>query len=435
MAYFIIETKEQLERLPKAERCFIDLVTLSEETHPLLTAPCVLYYNDFEKGYVIPIKHSEAFALDLETVQSFLQSIPKVYLLDKKWHSYYLDLPQAVDLYFTVLDVDNNLKDLQCYTNVHLDFYNKFKYQIEVNTLVPISKHYERCECMFEEVKPYIGKESNLEWQNKYVEAYKWVEEQGLTLNERVFNKFFEPIWKDRSLRNNVIYTSYNLYNITSRPTNAFNGINFLAFTKDNGSRAAFIPENDAFVEFDFDGYHIRLIANMLNLFLPNNESIHVILGREYFKKQELTPEEYQESKKITFRQLYNGVEEEYKHIELFREIAEFIKAMWDSYKHVGYVELPNGRKLAKGDFTPQKLFNYYVQCLETVNNIKKLLALKELFKNKKSKVVLVVYDSILIDYSAEDEKGFLSKIKAVLEDGNYKVKAQKGDNYDFTQG
>lgn len=43
-----------------------------------------------------------------------------------------------------------------------------------------------------------------------------------------------------------------------------------------------------------------------------------------------------------------------------------------------------------------------------------------------------MVYDSILIDYSAEDPKGFLGEIKAVLEEDGFRVKAQKGLNYDF---
>lgn len=430
--YFVIETKEQLSRLPRTDRCFIDLITLSEETHPLLTSPCVIYYNDFKKGYIFCIKHSEGFSLELEDIQTFLYDIPKVYLLDKKWHSYFLHLPQAIDVYFTILDTDGDVKDVQCYTPVHLDYHNKFKYLEEVNTLVPISKHYEKCECMFRAVEMYIGLEKNLEWQNNYIEAYRWVEEQGLTVDERVFNKFFEPTWKSRSMKDNKIYTSYNLFNITSRPTNAFNGINFLAFNKDNGSRAAFVPENDVLVEFDFDGYHIRLIANMLGLSLPANESIHTVLGKQYFSKQELTPGEYQESKKITFRQLYNGVEPEYKHIQFFDHIDELIQIAWAEYKRQGYLELPNGRKIKVENATPQKLFNYYVQCLETVNNVKKLIDLKELFKGKQSKVILVVYDSILVDYSAEDGKGFLKQIKDVLEKEGYRIKAQKGINYGF---
>ena len=78
--YFIIETAEQLSQLPRPEKCFIELMSLSEHTHPTLTTPCVLYYNDFEKGYIIPISHSEAFSLNTIQIQEFLGDIPKVYL-------------------------------------------------------------------------------------------------------------------------------------------------------------------------------------------------------------------------------------------------------------------------------------------------------------------------------------------------------------------
>ena len=286
---------------------------------------------------------------------------------------------------------------------------------------------------MFETVKSYVGKESNTEWQDKYVEVYKWVEEQGILIDEKVFDKYFETPWKGRSISNSKVYSSYNLYNITSRPTNAFNSINFLAFNKDNSSRTAFIPENDAFVEFDFDGYHLRLIANAMQTDIPQNESIHNYLGKKYYGKDELTAEEYQEAKKITFRQMYNGVEDEYKHIEFFRDVAITVEAMWSTYKTDGFLELPNGRRITLENGNPQKLFNYYIQCLETVNNVKKLSKLKEYLKNKQSKVLLVVYDSILIDYSASDGKGTLLDIKTILEEDGYKVKAKKGSNYDFS--
>ena len=430
--YFIIETAEQLSQLPRPEKCFIELMSLSEHTHPALTTPCVLYYNDFEKGYIIPINHSEAFSLTTIQIEDFLRDIPKVYLLDKKWHSYYLDLPNSIDLYFTVLDVEGKIQDFQCYTPVHLDFYEKLKYSPQVNTLIPISKHYERCECMFEMVKDYVGKESSTGWQDKYTEVYKWIEEQGILINEKLFDKYFETPWKARSVRDSRAYSSYNLYNITSRPTNAFNSINFLAFNKENGSRTAFIPQNDAFVEFDFDGYHIRLIADAMHTDIPQNQSIHEYLGKQYFNKEELTPEEYQEAKKITFRQMYNGVEEEYLYIEFFEDVYHTVRAMWTTYTNNGFLELPNGRKLIQENANPQKLFNYYIQCLETVNNVKKLNKLKDYLKDKQSKVLLVVYDSILIDYAVSDGKGTLSHIKDILEEGGYKVKAKKGDNYNF---
>jgi hypothetical protein len=285
---------------------------------------------------------------------------------------------------------------------------------------------------MFESILPLIGKEGNLAWQNTFTSVYKWVEEQGIGIDEKLFDKYYEPTWKSNSIKNGKIYTKYNLYNITSRPTNAFNGINFLAFAKGNKSRSAFIPTNDIFLEFDFDGYHLRLIANKIGYQLPSDTSIHTYLGQQYFGKKELTPEEYQESKKITFRQLYNGVEAEYKRIEFFNKVAIFIEDLWDTMQYGGYIELPNGRRLKGTDFNPQKLFNYYVQCLETVNNVVKLAKLKELLKDKKSKVVLVVYDSILIDYSGKDGKELSLQIRDILQEDSYLVKGQLGKSYDF---
>jgi hypothetical protein len=129
---------------------------------------------------------------------------------------------------------------------------------------------------------------------------------------------------------------------------------------------------------------------------------------------------------------MYNGVEGEYKHIEFFEDVAIIVESMWSAYKSNGFLELPNRRRITLENANPQKLFNYYIQCLETVNNVKKLDKLKHYLQDKKSKVLLVVYDSILIDYSAEDGKGTLSDIKSILEEDGYRVKAKKGHNYNF---
>jgi len=433
--YFIIETKEQLSKLPDKSICFVDIVTLSEDAHPTLTSPSVLYYNDLEKGYIIPINHTEGFSLDFEEVKAFLRTKWQVYVLDKKWHSYFLNYenPNIIDAYYIMLNEHGKVEDLNCYTNVHRDFYYKHKYLDNVNSIIPISKHYERCECMFESVLPYINKGKSLQWLHDYTTVYKWVEQQGIGINEKLFDKYYEPTWKANSIKDGKIYTNYNLFNITSRPTNAFNTINFLALTK-GAARSAFIPVNDIFVEFDFDGYHLRLIANKIGFELPQGISIHTYLGQQYFNKKELTPEEYQESKKITFRQLYNGVEYEYRKIEFFNKVAIFIENLWETMQYGKYIELPNGRYLRGSDFNPQKLFNYYVQCLETVNNVKKLLKLKELLETKRSKVVLVVYDSILVDFSKEDGRETLDQIRDILQEDNYLVKVQLGKNYDFEQ-
>ena len=91
--YFIVENIDQFKKLNIKDECFVQLVTGNDRFHPKLTYASLLYYNDGEKGYIFPFKHSESFSLDFEAVHSFLKSHKKVYLLDKKFHSYFLDLP------------------------------------------------------------------------------------------------------------------------------------------------------------------------------------------------------------------------------------------------------------------------------------------------------------------------------------------------------
>ena len=51
-----------------------------------------------------------------------------------------------------------------------------------------------------------------------------------------------------------------------------------------------------------------------------------------YFDKEELTPEEYLQSKELTFKQLYGGVFKEYREIPFFKAMNEYIDKLWKLY-------------------------------------------------------------------------------------------------------
>ena len=91
--YFIIEDKEQLQRLELSDEAFMQIVTSNDYYHPKLSRASLVYYNNGKKGYVFVINHSEGFSLELKLVEDFLKKHTKIYLLDKKFHSYFLDLP------------------------------------------------------------------------------------------------------------------------------------------------------------------------------------------------------------------------------------------------------------------------------------------------------------------------------------------------------
>mgnify|MGYP003653664010 CR=1 FL=1 len=430
--YFIIENQEQLSQLEVSDEAFIQVITSNDYYHPKLTKASLVYYNNSKKGYIFVINHSEGFSLDIKLVEDFLNKHAKIYLLDKKLHSYFLDLPKSIDVQFICIDKNNEYNPFECNTTVHRDFYLRHPIMPTLNEVIPISKHYEKCQCLYQLVKDYFDLEMDIELQDKLVTAYKKVEETGIKVDLSCFNKKFEFNHKEYSLKGNTVYSYYNLYNLTARPTNSFNSINFLAIPKDAEFRKCFVPSNDFLVEFDFDAYHLRLISKLIG-FEPPKESMHHYLGRLYFGVDEITEEQYKESKAITFKQLYGGIEEQYQHIDFFKSLNEFIDGEWKKYNAHKALILPTGRILKKlPGMNKLKVFNYIIQNLETKENIYKILEVNRLLADKKTSLILITYDSFLFDFAQEDGKELLKEIKAVLESGNMIVKHKYGVNYAF---
>ena len=161
--------------------------------------------------------------------------------------------------------------------------------------------------------------------------------------------------------------------------SNSFNGVNFLAIPKEKGFRECFVPKRDFLVEFDFDAYHLRLISRLTGFELPK-ESMHVYLGKQYFGVDELTAEQYAESKSITFKQLYGGVEKQYAGIDFFASLNQYIERQWKLYREQQAITLPTGRILRyQPGMNKLKLFNYTVQNMETKENTAKITHINEI--------------------------------------------------------
>ena len=434
--YFIIETAQQLSKLPLNDSCFIQVVPSSDRYHPALSRCSLVYYNAGDKGYILPVNHSEGFSLEVARIQSFINSHKKVYLLDKKFHSYYMDIDNAVDLNFIRMDQGVDESKFECDTLVHRDFYIKHGSIPTLNEIIPITKHYQRCECLYNKVQSLFDLENDHHILDRASLAYGWVEKQGIAIDEQKFEERYGLTTKRNFIKSGLVYSYYNMYNTTGRPTNSFNSVNFVAVPKTREFRDCFIPRNNFLVEADQDAYHLRLIAKEVGYEFQNkDQSIHNELGKLYFNKEQLTEEEYYMSKETTFRQLYGGIEDRYKNIPLFLKTGNFIEDIWKRYKKNGSITLPTGILLRRNsEMNKLKLFNYWVQNLETKTNVGKIEDIK-VYMNKikcKSKLILITYDAFLFDYSIEDGKEFLIDIKSILEKGNFKIKIKYGKSYYF---
>lgn len=433
MAYFIIETEEQLQDLEPQEDSFVEVILGNNLYHPKLNSMIGVYYRTADKGYILPITHSETFSLPVDSIKSFLSQHRRLYCFDQKLTSYFLDTANMVDVGFSIMNEENKLPEIDADPLVYKEFYRKYAHGPQLNRLIPIVKVYERSENLYQVFAPYIGK--GIGWESfthEMINAYKKVEEVGVAIDPLKFEDFFQlPNTRYSISKDNRIYSYYNMYNLTSRPTNAFNGINFLALNKEDGSRESFIPTNSMLIELDFEAYHLKLIANIAQEYTDATESIHKLLAREYFKKEDISEEEYKQAKDISFKQMYGGISEEYLHIPFYKKIARMQDNLWEQYNHQNGLYLPTGRFLKKSEnLYKQKIFNYYIQNLETCSNVDLLTEIQKELESYKSKVILVVYDAFLVDLHPEDGKIFIQKIKEIINKQGLTAQFKYGSSY-----
>ena len=420
--FYIIERSDQLEKLGSFGDCFVSFIPKSNKYHPALTDLSLVYVRDLirTKGFMLCINHNESFGLSKEDVEWWLvNNTQKMWVLDKKEALYYFNKPQKL------FDVNFIQHTHKIPTNCSEFYYTKHYYLPNVNCLIPISKHYEEWENTFNIVAPLIASfkpNDQFTFNNeRATNVFYQLESNGIKLNKNCFIDYYQGKLPhpEFNLSRGKIYTHYNLYTTTSRPSNTFNSVNFAALNKDDGERMCYMPENDMFIEMDFQGYHPRLIGEMVDWHFPNDKNTYELLGQLLNVSQ-------QDAKELTFKQLYGGVWSEYQNKPFFKDVSMFIDGMWDTYQYGKYYETENRIFIPDADMTQAKLFNYIVQSKETSTNVELLEKVLDYLKGKKTKIVLYTYDAFLFDYSKEDGD-ILQDIVNMLE---YPVTIKQGNTY-----
>ena len=431
--FYIVEEESKLLSLEKLVRlgCYIDVISSNDLYHPKLTTTVAVYIRllKSDHGYIIPINHDEGLNVDKNRVYELLLKANSLYTLDKKNLLYYFNLQGAIDISLLYSMVKYERLEYTKENNTLNYFYNKFREQPNVNQLVPISKLYESCDKIYSQVNKAISldiPEGFNFYNTTATNVFYLLEQGGLGIYYEAFNKMFSPRDPIYNTIDNTVLTQYNLYNATSRPTNAFNSVNFAAIPKNPEHRKCFRPTGDHFVEFDFDGYHLRLLSNQIGYELTD-ESAHIQLAKLYFEKDDITDEEYSQAKQINFHAIYGKIPDKWAFLDIFQRIDKYIKELWSEFETNGRILAPISQKPFTAelkDMNPQKLMNYVMQSLETSRNIQILKEVLRYLKDKKTKAVLYTYDSILFDFHKDDGKELLIDLERILSESNkYPVK------------
>ena len=436
----IVEREEQLQEIQQALNAGDSLWI------PMYSDPFAHYMNNsisfiyiycmsINDYFIIPLRHKDCYNLNIELLNT-LTSPNDIYVLAKKRFAKYSSI-KCIDADMMYWWQNHKMLPLDETNTTTHDAWNRWWHN-ETNThdWLPITKHIERCESMkntFIESYNQFDKTKEFEaYEQLVTDNFAAIERNGLQVN---YDKFVEH-FKSNGLKRNRAYSEYNIWTTTGRPSNKFGGVNFAALNKEDKCRESFVSghERGMLLEMDFDAYHPRIIADIVGYDLPEG-SIHEYFAKQYFGKDTISEQEYADSKKITFRLLYGGIDKDFEKVPFFGKTKSYIYSLWKQFKDKGYVETPKMKRplYAKHlhDMNPNKLFNYVLQASETEYNLSMLNDVNDLLCEYNTNIILYTYDSVLFDYDIKDGKDLLLKLRNVMSQaGRFPVKTKAGLNY-----
>lgn len=431
----IVDTESDLEALFEyivGRKTLIVPILADAQLHAHVNrVTCIYVYTEDAVERIVPIQHVEQLRGFAEHLQRFLD-LRDIFVYDKKQWLQIGGNGAVWDVKTLWWYTYNEAYDeTHYYTPAHQFYWRRHTALPNVNALVPLMQHLAMCQKIRKYAWPMCINskltESYLQFNATYPAVFAAIEQNGLCVTDT----FRMPELRTGKF----VYTNYHYHTTTGRPSNAFRGFNFAAMNKEDGTRDAFISrfERGALVEMDFDAYHVRLIARLIGYTLPEG-SVHSYFGRSYFGVDELSTEQYEQSKQITFRLLYGGIDKEFLEIPFFKRVNDFIYDLWRQWKAKGYVRTPIlQRRISREslqNMTANKLFNYYLQSTETEVSVQKLQQVQNILQDRETCMILYTYDSILFDMPMHEAQEMIPAIKTVLEQGNFPVKTQVGNIY-----
>ena len=413
----IIEKNNQLDDFllkNESQDCFIIPILSDVNLHPLQNSLCAIYIKIVGgEERMLCFNHGETLKLNSKKLLD-LDKLGRKFVRDKKQLNHIVKLDDVVDVNLQYyMNKNEPLEWEELSTNTH-DYFHRVMWKMKnTNRIIPILKHLELCREQVRMLEKYYELPIHEDYNNEIIDNLSFVEGSGLRRGD------------------DMVFSEYNLYTSTGRPSNRFGGINFAALNKKDESRKPYKSRFQVgiLVEFDYDAYHLRLIGHILDYKFPKG-SVHEHMSEFYGDV------DYETSKSTSFQYLYGRIPQQVIDTNpFFSRVNKYINEIWGEFKRGDFIKsnIYNKRIYKKNlqAMNRNKLFNYMIQLLETENNMKVMTQLIPFLKDKQSKLILYSYDSFLFDFKLTDGLDFLKSVKQILEqDGVFPTKSSKGLNY-----
>lgn len=440
----MIETIVDFQRFldkESRESWIVHAVPADDGVHPSDTTPTLLFIRSLSSGttYYYSIDHPDSRSQ--VSFQVFMEKILPLenikWAFDKKAFLQLLPLSSVYDANFCGFVNKNLLAELYDFeTPAHMLVKRNARKMKGINRAIPLMKHLEMFDAMCGSIKKMQCRldNSTILVNDVILDALGRMECEGIYVDREEFAKHFSHEPNDRGL----VYSRYNIYTSTGRPSNAFGGVNYAALNAKDGTRKSFVSrygKDGRIVVVDYTAFHPRIVCKLVKYQLSLETDIYAYLGKLYFNKQAVDDTDVSEAKKLTFRQLYGGVEPRFKHIRYLGALHDYIDEQWKFFNANGYVETPFfKRKITDKhilDPDPPKVFNYILQAAEGEIAISRLQEVQRYLADKRTKAVMYTYDAILYDFHHDDGLETLNKIREIMSfNGHFPMKTYIGESY-----
>jgi hypothetical protein len=218
--------------------------------------------------------------------------------------------------------------------------------------------------------------------------------------------------------KNNLPYISYDPFKtktgrLSTRPST------FPILTMDKDYRRILKPNNDWFVEFDFNAAELRVMLSLLGKEQPQGDLHEWNMKNVYGGL--ITREK---AKKRIFAWLYNPESNDHLSSKAYDR-----ESLLQNYWNGSHIQTIYDRTIEADEY---HALNYLIQSTAADLLFKQMIKIWEILEGRKSRIAFCMHDSLIIDYSEEDID-ILAKLKKIFSDtdlGNFIVNVAVGKNY-----
>jgi hypothetical protein len=414
---------DELKRILETESSVWYPMWVDNDKHPRNTHISFIFVRTLTDRYILPHQHTDSLSLSKSLIEGILNTKGDKWVFQKKK---LLQSFQNIREGLNDIDTAYFLK-----TGETIDYQQPLQhlvapllhkgYKEDVIQSIPILK---LCEAIEPELTKCIPlKYKTYNWYNDtFIPILSQIERYGIRVDREKFSDRWSQAHKHIS-SDNLVYTEYNPFTVTGRPSNRHGGVNYAALNKTDGSRDCFIADG-IFLQMDYNAYHPRLIGKLVKFQMPDG-NVHQWLADQYGCSVE-------ESKGVTFQLLYGGIDDDFKQIPYFKAVADYIDDLWMETQKRGFLQTPH--RMIPLDWiegaNPQKVFNYLLQAVETEMNVDVMKRVLDYIDGSGIRFCLYTYDSFLFDVPTDIDKELVKGLKEIIEGSEFPIKASWGKTY-----